>query len=86
MFRRKAKDSVEVSTVEEQAGTLTAEPETEGPEAMPEAAEAATADEKAEEAQAGESAEAAAPESVEIPKQQSAEQAADNEAGEGARK
>ncbi|WP_338015578.1 gliding motility protein [Streptomyces sp. CB03234] len=48
-----------------------------------------TAEETAEAsgtAEAGRPGEAAAAEGVEIPKQQSAEEAADNEAGEGARK
>ncbi|WP_428951866.1 hypothetical protein [Streptomyces sp. cg35] len=90
MFRRKAKDSGEVSAVEEQAAAVTAEPvseSVEGAESPSEAAGAATAEQRAEETEADEVVEAAATESVEIPKQQSAEQAADNEtAGEGARK
>ncbi|MFJ8824285.1 hypothetical protein ACIREE_21160 [Streptomyces sp. NPDC102467] len=97
MFRRKAKDSDAASTAEAQAATLAAEPESEGvagaegSESPTEGAEAATADEKAaekaEETEADETSEAAAAENVEIPKQQSAKEAADNDAAdEGARK
>ncbi|KOU20288.1 hypothetical protein ADK52_27010 [Streptomyces sp. WM6372] len=73
-FRRKA---AEASTEEAAAATLTTE------------SEAAVAENEAEttgiEAEPAGS-EGAAPEGVEIPKQQSAEKAADSEAGEGARK
>ncbi|MYT74194.1 hypothetical protein K377_01738 [Streptomyces sp. PsTaAH-137] len=100
MFRRKAKDTEATSTAEGGAATLTAEPEAEGvpdAESVPEAAEAASdaseeprtaeagAADAEEAAEAGGTAEAGAA-AVEIPKQQSAQQAADNEAGEGARK
>ncbi|MEV5609648.1 hypothetical protein [Streptomyces sp. NPDC052225] len=86
MFRRKVKESDEASTAEAQAATLTAEPEADGAESPAEATEAATGEQKAVETETGETVEAAATESVEIPKQQSAEQAADNGAGESVRK
>ncbi|MCF3120680.1 hypothetical protein IPZ68_13350 [Streptomyces arenae] len=90
-FRRKIKDSEEASTTEAAAATLTAEPEEakDSPEASADAKPAAEADTDAESAaedKPAETAEAAAAEGVEIPKQQSAEEAADNEAGESARK
>lgn len=88
---RRSKATEEASTVEAQADTPTAEPATE------EAAEAAEAKEPAE-VKADEAAEATAArstaaesvetdgdDSVEIPKQQSADETADSEAGEGAR-
>ncbi|MFB7647780.1 hypothetical protein ACFW17_30765 [Streptomyces sp. NPDC058961] len=84
-FRRKA---AEASTEEAAGSTLTAEPEAgAGSDTAGEAAaaEARELSEGAEEPGAAEPAEAAA-EGVEIPKQQSAEAAADNEAGEGVRK
>ncbi|MFE4859758.1 gliding motility protein [Streptomyces sp. NPDC056670] len=85
MFRRKA---AEASAEEATGTTLTAEPEAgDSPDTSAEApaAEAREASEGTRESGAEEPAEAAA-EGVEIPKQQSAEAAADNEAGEGARK
>ncbi|MFK4070982.1 hypothetical protein [Streptomyces sp. NPDC029674] len=99
-FRRKAKDSGEASTTEAAADTLTAEPEAaEGsPEAGADAKPVAEADrteeagkadkdtEGAAEDKSDGTAEAADSDGVDIPKQQSAEKAADNEAGEGARK
>ncbi|MFJ3913175.1 hypothetical protein EDE04_1833 [Streptomyces sp. 2132.2] len=71
-FRRKV---AEASTEEAAAATLTTE------------SEAAVAESTAQTAAEAGSAEAegAAPEGVEIPKQQSAEKAADSETGEGAR-
>jgi hypothetical protein len=90
MFRRKSKGTEEASTTEAQAATLTAEPEAE--DSSPETSEAADTSAAAEAAEpeasteAADTPEAAAAEPVEIPKQQSAEQAADSEAGEGARK
>ncbi|MFI6474729.1 hypothetical protein ACIBL5_31230 [Streptomyces sp. NPDC050516] len=91
-FRRKADAAVAESTEEVKAATPTAEPETgggtdtaaDGPAA--EASEVSEASQAAEETEAAEPAEPAAAEGVEIPKQQSAEEAADSEAGEGARK
>ncbi|MFC9460983.1 hypothetical protein ACFRAI_45295 [Streptomyces sp. NPDC056637] len=92
-FRRKSKDTEAASTAEAQAATLTAEPEAEGssPEtsgtsetADTSAAADTTAPEESTEA-AG-TPEPAAAEPVEIPKQQSAEEAADNGAGDSARK
>ncbi|WP_326653034.1 MULTISPECIES: hypothetical protein [unclassified Streptomyces] len=82
-FRRKSRTTAEASTEEAAVSTLTAEPSAEadsGSEASKDAVAEVT------EAEAGEVAEATAAEGVEIPKQQSAEEAADNEAGEGARK
>ncbi len=89
MFRRKAEQAAAESSEGAKGATLTAEPETEGdgdtsPEAP--AAEAHEASEDAEKAAAAQGAESATAEGVEIPKQQSAEAAADSEAGEGARK
>ncbi|GAA2816709.1 hypothetical protein [Streptomyces showdoensis] len=74
LFRRKnGKDGgVETAAVTEESQAATAEPaEAEEAEGGTEAVEPAAAEAKAE--------------AVEIPKQQSAEEAADNEAGEGAR-
>ncbi|WP_371576422.1 hypothetical protein [Streptomyces sp. NBC_01314] len=86
LFRRKAKDADEAAVT---APAPTAETEAEESDeakgstevAQPEG-KAATEDEPAE--QAAEAVDAA--DDVEIPKQQTAEQAADNEASEGARK
>ncbi|MFJ9037658.1 hypothetical protein ACIRF8_13840 [Streptomyces sp. NPDC102406] len=91
MFRRKAKDSDAAPSAEAQAAEPTAEPEAEAEaaEGSPSevTAEASEVTEATERAEAGETAGAIATENVEIPKQQSAQQAADNEAaGEGARK
>ncbi|MER0448705.1 hypothetical protein ABR738_29825 [Streptomyces sp. Edi4] len=93
LFRRKADAAVTESTSTEPgeegvAATPTAQPEAEGDTGATGgccAAEAAEAVAAAGESGAGERAEGAAAEGVEIPKQQSAEEAADNEAGEGAR-
>ncbi|GAA2462447.1 hypothetical protein ACFPFX_35355 [Streptomyces mauvecolor] len=88
-FRRKADVAVAESTEEVKAATPTAEPEAEGDtgtSADRPAAEASEVSEAAEETEAAESAESGAAEGVEIPKQQSAEEAADSEAGESARK
>jgi hypothetical protein len=94
-FRRKAKDSEETTTEAAAAASVTAEPEkTEGTaEGSPGStdskpvAEAGTDKESAAEDKPAEGGgEAAAAEGVDIPKQQSAEKAADTEAGEGARK
>ncbi|WP_425828680.1 hypothetical protein [Streptomyces fractus] len=86
-FRRKANAADEASTAEAQAATLTAAPEVADAEESTETAAAPDAEQEATEAAAdGDTADAAAAEGVEIPKQQSAKQAADNEAGEGARK
>jgi hypothetical protein len=89
MFRRKKQDAVEASA--EEAGTVA--PAEDGVEALtaPAADEAGGADgagdvEGVEGVQKDEVTAGAAPEAVEIPKQQSAEAAADNEAGEGARR
>ncbi|MGW0547959.1 hypothetical protein [Streptomyces altiplanensis] len=72
-FRRKSKDVVEASPEEAQAGALTG--------GTPEEAAAEGAAEKGAETPG-----AAEGEGVEIPKQQSADEAADNEAGENAHK
>ncbi|MGW1749396.1 hypothetical protein ACWCRD_28050 [Streptomyces sp. NPDC002092] len=80
---RRSKATEEASTAEAQADTPTAEPATE------EAAEAkgsAEAEELTEgEPEATEAVEPASGEAVEIPKQQSGEEAADRDAGEDAR-
>ncbi|GAA2925793.1 hypothetical protein [Streptomyces enissocaesilis] len=77
-FRRKSKDVAEASPEEAQAGDLTAgTPE----EAATEGTQGAAGTEKG----AGTPGTAEG-ESVEIPKQQSADEAADNEAGESAHK
>jgi hypothetical protein len=84
-FRRR-KESAEVSPQEESAVT-SADEAAEGAENAaegPGATDAADATEATD--QAGTEPEAAAAEGVEIPKQQRAEEAADNEAGESARK
>jgi hypothetical protein len=82
LFRR-SKATEEASTVEAQADTPTAE------QAEEETAEAkGSAEAKSEEAAqpaAAESVEADGDDGVEIPKQQSADDAADSEAGESAR-
>ncbi|MER5438666.1 hypothetical protein [Streptomyces sp. NPDC002790] len=86
-FRRKVNAADEASTAEAQAATLTAAPEVAEAEEPIEATAGPAADQEATEtAPEGETAEVAVSEGVEIPKQQSAEQAADNEASEGARK
>ncbi|MFE5028518.1 hypothetical protein ACFRAO_35765 [Streptomyces sp. NPDC056656] len=89
-FRRKSKDAEEASTTEAQADTLTAGPEAEDSSSgTSEAADTSAATDAAKpeaSTEAADSPEPAAAEPVEIPKQQSAEQAADSEAGEGARK
>ncbi|WP_258539654.1 hypothetical protein [Streptomyces ipomoeae] len=91
MFRRKAKGADEAT---EPTTATAAETEAEGAgktdkaedEAGPEASAVETdAADGATEPEAGDDETGAADE-VEIPKQQTAEQAADNEAGEGARK
>jgi hypothetical protein len=78
-FLRRSKGKEEASTAEAPAESLTAESATVAKEAKSAETEAAEA-----EATAAADAENTA-ESVEIPKQQSAEKAADNEAGESAR-
>lgn len=82
IFRR-SKATEEASTVEAQADTPTAEPATE--EAAEAKGSAETKTEDAAEPKAAEPVEADAEDGVEIPKQQSADEAADSEAGEGAR-
>ncbi|GAA1373441.1 hypothetical protein [Streptomyces beijiangensis] len=69
-FSRKSKAAAEESTADTTVATLTAEPEAEG---------------EAEAAEEAGATEVAVAEGIEIPKQQSAAAAADNEAGEGAR-
>ncbi|HET6861170.1 MAG TPA: hypothetical protein VFH94_29235 [Streptomyces sp.] len=78
-FRRKSKDVAEGAAEETQAATLTADPAAEAEAEGKEVAAEKTAE-------ASEPAESAAAEGVEIPKQQSVEEAADNGAGESARK
>ncbi|WP_426366609.1 hypothetical protein [Streptomyces sp. E-08] len=88
MFRRKKQDAVETSAEETGAGTeagadLTAE----APKApVEDGTGVADGTDGAEDVETGEVTAGAAAESVEIPKQQSAEAAADNEAGDGARR
>ncbi|MCX4983914.1 hypothetical protein [Streptomyces sp. NBC_00572] len=95
LFSRKKKDAAAASPEEagavapEEAGDT--EAGTDAPEAVADAAKAGseveTASGDVDDVDAGEAATGAvAAEVVEIPKQQSAEAAADNEAGEGARK
>ncbi|MGW1030471.1 hypothetical protein ACWD4J_43720 [Streptomyces sp. NPDC002577] len=90
-FLRRSKGKEEASTAEAPAESLTAESGAETEEAKG-SSEVGTnpVDNTDTDAEAQETAEADAEkntaESVEIPKQQSAEEAADNEAGEGARK
>ncbi|WP_028814198.1 hypothetical protein [Streptomyces flavidovirens] len=75
-FSRKSKAVAEGSSEEAQAATLTADtPEEAAAEGPESGAEKGTGD-----------SEATAAENVDIPKQQSADEAADNEAGESARK
>jgi hypothetical protein len=81
-FRRKSKTAAEASTEEATASTLTAD----SPIECSSEAEASKDAAEVTEAADAEVSETAAAEGVEIPKQQSAEEAADNEAGEGARK
>ncbi|MEE1751679.1 hypothetical protein [Streptomyces sp. SP18CS02] len=95
-FRRKSKDSAKAPAEETATDTVTADPADFDPAASPaspaeasdtaSAESAAEASETSDTAEAAEKAEPAVAEGVEIPKQQSAEEAADNEAGEGARK
>ncbi|WP_405868798.1 MULTISPECIES: hypothetical protein [unclassified Streptomyces] len=81
---RRSKPTEEASTAEAQADTPTAEPAVE--EAAAEAKGSAEAEERTEvEPVEPEAVEAASGDGVEIPKQQSAEEAADSEAGEDAR-
>ncbi|MFE7273199.1 hypothetical protein [Streptomyces sp. NPDC057623] len=82
IFRR-SKTTEEASTVEAQADTPTAEPAAE--EAAETKGSVETKAEDAAESAAAESVEADGDDGVEIPKQQSADEAADSEAGEGAR-
>ncbi|MFG2718345.1 hypothetical protein ACGFW5_08580 [Streptomyces sp. NPDC048416] len=97
LFRRKVDAAVAQPTEEAAAATVTPDPEAKGADDAPAdccaAAEASGRTEAGAEPEAGDApaesaagAEGAAAEGVEIPKQQSAEEAADNEAGEGARK
>jgi hypothetical protein len=88
MFRRKAKNDGESPEVTEaQAGPVTDAPAPEAAEEPAGDAEGVTQPQEAAQAPgtAQDRAEGAA-DAVEIPKQQSAEQAADSEAGESARK
>ncbi|MEU9287784.1 hypothetical protein AB0D57_24540 [Streptomyces sp. NPDC048275] len=79
---RRSKATEEASTAEVQADTQTADA---GAEAEV-AEEAKGSPESGGEAEAAQTAETTTTEDVEIPQQQTAEKAADNEAGEGARK
>ncbi|MCX4904942.1 hypothetical protein OHA11_11465 [Streptomyces sp. NBC_00878] len=81
----KSKGSDEASTAEAQADTVTAESGADAEEAAKGSATAETETSSAAATESAESDESAA-EGVEIPKQQSADEAADSEAGEGARK
>ncbi|GAA2487611.1 hypothetical protein [Streptomyces gobitricini] len=82
-FRRR-KETAEASPQEE-AVVTSADESAEGAEKPAEASDAAASVDSAETAETGPEA-ASADGGVEIPKQQSAEEAADNEAGESARK
>ncbi|OEJ24663.1 hypothetical protein AR457_09235 [Streptomyces agglomeratus] len=75
-FSRKSKSAVEASTEEAKAATPTAETPGEAAQEEPEGGAEKGAD----------AFDAAAAENVEIPKQQSSDEAADNGAGESARK
>ncbi|MGW0465981.1 hypothetical protein ACWDX6_11995 [Streptomyces sp. NPDC003027] len=89
MFRRKGKEAAEASPQQSEAVALTSDAEeAEGASDAPVAAAEAEATEDGGTAGNTEPAPAVdeAAESVEIPKQQSAGEAADNEAGESARK
>ncbi|MGX1674354.1 hypothetical protein [Streptomyces sp. NPDC055400] len=96
-FRRKSKDAEEASATEAQAAPVTAGPEAEdsssgtedSPSGTSEAADTSAATDAVKpeaSTEAADTPDSAAAEPVEIPQQQSAEQAADSEAGEGARK
>jgi len=80
---RRSKAAEETSTAEAQADTLSAEPAADEAAEVTEPAEAGT--EETAGSTVTEAVEAVAAESVEIPQQQSADKAADSEAGEGAR-
>ncbi|MCT9090829.1 hypothetical protein N4G70_18485 [Streptomyces sp. ASQP_92] len=90
MFRRKAEQAVAESSEGAKAETPTAEPEAGGEGGTAAEAPAAAAQEASEgvteSGATAQGAEPSAAEGVDIPKQQSAEAAADSEAGEGARK
>ncbi|MFI1397209.1 hypothetical protein [Streptomyces sp. NPDC020681] len=94
-FRRKSNSTAEAPAEDTAVGTLTAEPpadcgsEAEASKDVEEPKDdEKSKDDAAEATETGEAevAEATVTEGVEIPKQQSVEEAADNEAGEGARK
>ncbi|MFI1358915.1 hypothetical protein ACH4TV_35925 [Streptomyces sp. NPDC020898] len=82
----RSKTTKEASTGEEQAVTVTDESPAEESEAAKGSPEAGSGAESETTAEKPEAAAVPATEGVEIPKQQSAEEAADSEAGEGARK
>jgi hypothetical protein len=77
---RRSKAAEEASTAEAETGAVTAGTDAE----TPDGAKGSHGTES--EAATEESSEAAAPDGVDIPKQQSADEAADSEAGDGARK
>ncbi|MGX1565389.1 hypothetical protein [Streptomyces sp. NPDC055506] len=81
---RRSKTTAEAPAAEAQADTAKAGPEAEEASGDPEAKAADGATEAAE-ASAEAPAEATEGEGLDIPKQQSTDKAADNEAGEGAR-
>ncbi|MGI5429050.1 hypothetical protein [Streptomyces sp. CA-179760] len=81
---RRSKATPEAHAAEAQSDTAKAGPEAEEAAEAPEAKGADGATEAAE-ASAGAPTEATEGEGVDIPKQQSTDKAADNEAGEGAR-
>ncbi|MFG3074827.1 hypothetical protein [Streptomyces sp. NPDC048225] len=81
---RRSKGTEEASAAEARTGTPDTEGAAEAGTAETEAAETADAGSR-DTAEAGEAAEGGDPESVGIPKQQSAEEAVDNEADKGAR-
>ncbi|KUO17531.1 hypothetical protein [Streptomyces dysideae] len=83
---RRSKAAEETSTAEAQADTLSAEPAADEAAEVTEPAEAGTEETAGSTAtEAVEAVAAESVESVEIPQQQSADKAADSEAGEGAR-
>ncbi|MFF3754472.1 hypothetical protein ACFYYH_29155 [Streptomyces sp. NPDC002018] len=85
-FRRTSVTASEVSTAEAEAATRTADPSAENA-GGPDGAEAVTEETGAADTEPAEGDGTGAPaaEGVEIPKQQSAEAAADNEAGKNTR-
>ncbi|MEU6226453.1 hypothetical protein [Streptomyces sp. NPDC047042] len=82
----RSKTTEEASTADEQSVAVTEEPAAEETEAAKGSPETGSGAETEITAEKSEAVAVVATEGVEIPKQQSAEEAADSEAGEGARK